>query len=131
MAPNLGRPRFEDYPYDPAHDDLTDAQLSMAIQSLQGLDRLRAVKNRVLAKYLFELWFYVKDPSARELEAERAEKEAEDLACLESMTDKAMNGVYGPKSQSLARSIVMPHRNAVTMRQLRLALHRIQDRISG
>jgi hypothetical protein len=131
QAEKIGRPPFEDYPYDPQYDGFTEAQLSAAIQSFRGLDRLRCIKNRALAKLLYELWWHVKDPSPQELQRERDEKEAEDLEHLESMTEKALDGVYGNESKRLAMTIVQPHRNAVTMRRLRLALQRVPGRISG
>lgn len=131
MAANLKKPAFEDYPYDKRYDGCSTSQLTGSIIGLQGLEKLTAVKNRSLARYLFELWFHVKDPSARELEAESRERDEQDLRDLESMTDKALQGLYNPQCKQLAQQIVVPHRNRETMRRLRVALQRVEGRWSA
>lgn len=94
----------EDYPYDPRADGTR----------LDGLDKLRAVADRKLAKMLFDL-FPLAQRNGQSASFERVERErvqlAEDerLANLESMADKALNGDYDRPSQVVARQWAGEH----------------------
>lgn len=113
-----------DYHYDP------DAN----VEYLIGLEKLRAVKDRGMAKQLYDLYVCLDSrgwPYERSNGAE-LKRQAEDLEDLQSMTDKALSGVYGRECKLVAESMVgMGRRDRGTLEELRRALRKVPGRLSG
>lgn len=95
-------PQVTDYPYDPR----------LRVENLTGLNKLRAVPDRELAKTLFDLWFHIENAErdGRTREWRRAEERQRDAAELKDLTlvaDKALAGGYGPQAKELALEMLI------------------------
>jgi hypothetical protein len=80
---------------------------------------------------------YPYEPSAESrLEAaherEQRRKAAEDLEHMQSMTDKALSGAYGPEAKRVVTAYVNRHgRDAGSLEELRKLLRKVPGRTSG
>ena len=115
-----------DYPYDPKAN----------VGRLQGLEKLRAVPDRGLAQYLYDLWRDINKPGKQEQIRKQAAADAEesrrrDEDHLDSMCDKALAGVYGPAAKDLANEHLSRGRGPEATRRLRIALQQLETRSSG
>ena len=125
-APIDSRGSAEDYPYDP----------EARVETLFGLEKLRAISDRKLAAYLFESYWICerneRDPKFRaEREREDRKKAEKDLEDLNSMADKASAGVYGKPAQKVAEEVLRGGRGRSNLEALRQALRKVPGRISG
>lgn len=93
---------LEDYPFDP----------SLRIEDLEGLDRLRCISDRGLARYMYDL-FVALEPkwrdgtAARWLAEETREKEAKELDYLRALAERAIAGGLGEQAKQLAEHMLV------------------------
>lgn len=97
----MNRGKVEDYPF--------DSRLVVEMQI--GLDKLRCVKDRSLAKQLFDLYWIVeqneRDPGFHRREAaRRAREEAQTTESLAQCATAALEGDYGPAAKELASAML-------------------------
>lgn len=127
----MGEPKLRhsaaDYPYDK----------TAKVEFLRGLEKLRAVKWRKVAQLLFDL-FWVAERNESRMSSERRDaieqerKDAEDWEHLQSMTDKALSGIYGQESKRIAESYLQGRaRIRPNLEELRRMLRRVPGRLSG
>lgn len=89
-----------DYPFDP--------RLERRVEELDGLERLRAIRDRYVAQQLYELFWHIEsnaDVIARNLRRAQAARARDELEELRQMAASAVRGVYGIEAQELARDI--------------------------
>lgn len=80
----------EGYPYDP----------NLSARGLQGLDRLRAIADRKLAEYLFQLHALAERNS--DAPQERRDRAGCDGAALHRLAQRALAGEFGTEARELA-----------------------------
>lgn len=84
---------IDDYPYDPTRP-LSDVHIA------QGLDKLRLVRDRALAKQLFDLWHHIHEP-ARQATVSRVAQERKREDQLD-VARRSHSGKLGNEEQDLA-----------------------------
>lgn len=121
----MRRGTADDYPYDP----------EAKVGELIGLERLRAVRHRGMAGLLYELYWVAERNDSRTQrlhEAEERRREDDDWEHLQSMTQKALDGVYGAESKRVADEYLRGrNRLRPTLEELRRLLQRVPGRVSG
>lgn len=91
-----------DYPYDPI----------ARVERLEGLEKLRAVRDRELAQQLYRLYLHIEQADASGLThhwktAEAKEREEAEMRDLQAVAKAAFDGAYGVEGKALAAQMLV------------------------